>query len=329
MSLINSRQIKQIARQCRFDLCGIAEAAGLPEAESRYRAWLAKGQQAEMGWMKKHADRRANASLLADGVRSVIMLGLNYYQPDAPELPLGHGRVARYARGRDYHKVMEKMMGEMITRIEDEIDREAVCQSPPKFLRWVDYGPLLEKAYAEKAGLGYIGKSGMLINRELGSWFFLSEIVTSLPLEPDRVWSGEHGRCGSCQRCIDACPGGAITEDRTIDARRCLSYLTIEHRGEIPNEFARAMGNRVFGCDICQEVCPHNEKRQKPTTCQALLPESGVGESLDCRKILAVEDEAEFLRLAAGTALTRPKLPGLHRNARIVLANIAEDADSK
>ncbi len=277
--------------------------------------------------MVKHADRRANASLLADGLRSVIMLGLNYYQPDTSELPHGHGRVSRYARGRDYHKVMEKMMGEMIARIENHLDREAVSQSPPQFLRWVDYGPLLEKAYAEQAGLGYVGKSGLLINRQLGSWFFLSEIVTSLQLEPDRIWSGEHGRCGSCRRCIDACPSGAITEDRTIDARRCLSYLTIEHKGEIPSEFAIAMGSRLFGCDLCQEVCPHNEKRQKLTTCRALLPELGVGESLSCHKILAIGDEKEFLELTAGTPLIRPKLAGLQRNARIVLAD--EDTDSK
>jgi len=316
-----SDEIKQLARDCGFDLCGIAEVRPLPEAERRYRAWLEQGFQADMTWMCKYADRRADASRLADGLSSIIMLGVNYYQPNSNAIPPGHGRISRYARGRDYHKVLEGMIRRLVAKIEKVIDRNAIQQQRPIFKSWVDYGPLLERPYAEKAGLGYIGKSGLLINRELGSWFFLAEIVTSLVLEPDRIWSGEHGRCGSCRRCIDACPTRAITEDKTIDARRCLSYLTIEHRGEIPEEFTRAMGNQIVGCDICQEVCPHNQRRQRLSEHKELTEAAGVGEFVDCDRILAMKDDQSFLDLTAGTALTRPKRAGLQRNARIVLAN--------
>jgi len=320
--LIDSTDIKKLARECGFDLCGIADVKAIPEAERRYRAWLEQGFQADMAWMSKHADRRADASRLADGLKSVIMLGVNYYQPNSEAVPARHGRVSRYARGRDYHKVIEGMTRKLIGKVEIRIDSDAIQQQRPIFKSWVDYGPLLERPYAVKAGLGYIGKSGLLINRHFGTWFFLAEIVTSLELEPDRIWSGEHGRCGTCRRCIDGCPTGAITEDRTIDARRCLSYLTIEHRGEISKDLARAMGDQVFGCDICQEVCPHNHKRQKPTDQKELTAAAGVGEFVDCEQTLEmIDDEQAFLDLTAGTALTRPKREGLTRNARVVMEN--------
>jgi epoxyqueuosine reductase len=198
------------------------------------------------------------------------------------------------------------------------LDRDAVLQQRPVFKHWVDYGPVLERAYAARAGLGFIGKNTNLITRGFGSWVFLGEIVTSLELEPDRP---DPGRCGRCRECIDACPTGAISNDGVLNSRKCLSYLTIEHKGTIPDENANRMGKQVFGCDICQEVCPFNKERQRPAAHPQLQYEQGVGEFVDCDAILRMKTEDDFLRLAAGTPLTRAKLTGLQRNARIVLRN--------
>ena len=268
-----------------------------------------------MNWLVKNIERRTDPSRLDISARSVIMLGLNYFQPNAKVAPDGFGRVSRYARGRDYHKVIERMIRRLLklikTRFPDTVQAE--------FKWWVDYGPFLERAYAAKAGLGYLAKNGMLISRQFGSWVFLAEIVTDLELEPDNPLAVNHGRCGKCRLCIDACPTGAIVGDGVVDSSRCISYLTVERPGEIPAELSEKMGNLIFGCDICQEVCPHNG-RAKETACVDLLPEKGVGEFLNTEKVLSMQSREEFLELTAGTALTRPGLEGLKRNAQIVQA---------
>ncbi|HOP07878.1 MAG TPA: tRNA epoxyqueuosine(34) reductase QueG [candidate division Zixibacteria bacterium] len=322
---IDSSLIKQLAAACGFDLCGITRPDPIPEAIQRIHRWLDAGYHADMDWLKTSLSRRLDPRSLMDNVRSVIMLGLNYYQPNSEVIPPGKGRVARYARGRDYHKVLSKLCQELIARIEDELNRDAVLTNPPRFKFWVDYGPFMEKAYAEKAGLGYVGKHGLLINKQYGSWFFLAEIVTDLDLKPDQTWIGEHGRCGTCRRCIDACPTGAIVSDRVVDANRCLSYWTIETSDDIPFDIARTMNENVFGCDICQEVCPHNQHRAKPANHKEFKVEAGVGEFLDLERVSNMESDEEFLALTAGTPLTRPKLKGLVRNARIVVQNRTEE----
>lgn len=321
--MITSEKIKQLAQDSGFDLCAITSPEQIPHATERYRRWLEDGHHGEMGWMAKSQERRTDPRQLMEGVRSVIMLGLNYYQPNSESTPAGHARVSRYARGRDYHKVIARKIKTLIARIEATLDRDAVVQSEEarRFKWWVDYGPFLERAYAEKAGMGFIGKNSLLINWEFGSWFFLAEIVTSLELESDSATENFHGRCGKCTRCIDACPTGAIVDDGVVDSRRCISYLTIEHRGEIPEALSQAMGDMLFGCDICQEVCPFNQKRAIPTSHEELLPPRGVGEFVDCEQIVTLEDTDQFLELTAGTPLTRPKLEGLKRNARVVLGN--------
>ena len=316
---ITSDDIKRLAREAGFDLCGITAPSTLPSVRRRYEDWLANGYHADMGWMAASRERRCDPTALMKDLRSIIMLGVNYYQENSEDVPEGHGRVSRYARGRDYHKVIGRMTKDFLRRIVNEVNREVVRKEQPDFKWWVDYGPMLERAWAEKAGLGYIGKNSMLINRQFGSWIFLSEVLTSLELKPDAMWAGEHGRCKSCRRCIDACPTGAIVDEGVIDSRRCLSYLTIEHRSEIPQGQAEKVTDQIFGCDICQEVCPHNQARSVPTKHEELTAERGVGEFLNAKDVLALQSREEFLELTAGTALTRPKLEGLQRNAKIIL----------
>lgn len=312
-----AHDIKRLAFEAGFDLCGITTPDVIPHAKKAYEDWIEIEYHGELDYMAKNIERRTNPSLLMPEVNAIIMLGLNYYAPDSESVPPYHGRVSRYARGKDYHKVIARKTKRLIAAI-----RELVTEAVEPEMRWfVDYGPMLERAYAEKAGLGYIGKNAMLINRQFGSWIFLSEIVTSLKLPPDDASLINHGRCGKCRACIVQCPTGAIVADRTVDARKCISYLTIERPSDISDELRRQMGDRLFGCDICQQVCPHNDRRAKLTRHPEFAPENGVGEFLDTRKILAMQTREDFLRLTAGTPLTRPKLDGLQRNAAIVQAN--------
>jgi epoxyqueuosine reductase len=314
--MINSMRVKELAFAAGFDLCGIASPDLIPQARERYYQWLKAGYHGEMTYLAKEPIRRSDPRLLLEGARSVIMLALNYYQPNATDIPEGYGRVSRYARGRDYHEVIEHKMRDLISNIGNSQDKGEA----PVFRYFVDYGPMLERAYAEKAGLGYIGKNGMLISRQYGSWIILSEILTDLELEFDDQYAVNHGRCSTCRQCIDSCPTGAIVADGVVDATRCISYLTIERPSDIPKVLGEQMGSLVFGCDICQEVCPHNG-RAVLTKHEEFLSPNGVGEFLDTRKVLSLRSRGEFLNLTAGTPLTRPRLDGLQRNARIVSEN--------
>ena len=321
--MITSSEVKELAIEVGFDLVGITRPDIIPAALARYHQWIKRGFHADMEWMATSLDRRSDPSSLMDETKSIIILGVNYYQANSETIPNGFGRVSRYARGRDYHKIIGRMIKSLLKKIEYAINREVIRQQDIACcFKWcVDYGPFLERSYAEKAGLGFIGKNGMLINKTFGSWILLAEIVTSIELTPDHIWAGDHGRCGTCRRCIDACPTGAILEDGIIDARRCLSYLTVEHRGDIDDELATKAGDRLFGCDTCQEVCPHNQKRAVLTNHRQFLPESGVGEFVDVHKVQSISTQEDFLALTAGTSLVRSKLEGLRRNAQIVLRN--------
>ena len=308
--------VTDLAKQAGFDLCGVTSPDVIPEARERFRGWLDAGYQGEMAWLAEKFDLRSQPKLLADEVRSVIMLGINYYRPNSRPTPDGFGRVSRYARGRDYHKVIAGKARHLLTLMEEKLKGT----TEPQFKWWVDFGPFLERSYAVKAGLGYIGKNSMLINKDYGSWVFLAEIVTDLELVPVNATAVNHGRCGSCRACIDACPTGAIIDEGVVDSRRCISYLTIERPTEIPEELQHKMGDWVFGCDVCQDVCPHNG-RSLWTVHEDFHPDRGVGEFLDLAGVCKMTTREEFLELTAGTPLTRPRLENLQRNARIIQEN--------
>ncbi|MBD3333331.1 tRNA epoxyqueuosine(34) reductase QueG [candidate division GN15 bacterium] len=322
-TVLNANIAKDLARSCGFDLCGITAPEVIPDAVERFDRWLAEGNHAAMDWLVSSRDRRVNPRELLPNVRSVIMLGVNYYNPNTKHIPSGFGRVSRYARGRDYHKVL----GRMIKHFINKAQQAQGARTEDDFFWWVDYGAFLEREYARAAGVGYIGKNTMLINRDYASWVFLAEVLTSVDLQADDSSVVDHGSCGECTLCIDACPTEAISEETGVDSRRCISYLTIERPREIPEEHARRMGSMVFGCDICQEVCPHTSRSQL-TRHRDFLPEAGVGEFVDCHRVLTMTTREQFLDLTAGTPLTRPRLENLQRNARIVLDNQRRDEDS-
>lgn len=228
--------------------CGIAKADFLEEEAPRLEAWLKQGMHGEMQYMENHFDKRLDPRLLVDGAKSVISLGLNYYSEEQQFDPLAP-KISKYAYGIDYHHVIKEKLKQLLQVINEkigEVDGRA----------FVDSAPVLDKAWAKKAGLGWTGKNTNLINTKSGSFFFLAELIIDLELEYDIPSTADH--CGTCTRCIDACPTEAIVAPYIVDGSRCISYLTIELKNEIPTEFAGKMDNWMFGCDICQDVCPWN-----------------------------------------------------------------------
>jgi epoxyqueuosine reductase len=260
--------------------------------------------------MRREPARRADPRELLAGCRSVVVLAVNYW-PGAEQAstPDGRARVALYARGRDYHKVI----GRKVKRLAAWIDERSGATS----VTFVDTGPVLERAWAERAGLGWIGKNANLLTRERGSWLLLGEILTTAALTAD---PGPHeGFCGTCTACIDACPTGAIVDEGVVDSNLCISYWTIEHRGSIPEERRAGMGNWIFGCDVCQDVCPWNESFALPADGEPFGARPDL-RGLDPEEILGL-DEAAFRARYSGTALMRAKWEGMRRNACVVLGN--------
>ncbi|HEX8964679.1 MAG TPA: tRNA epoxyqueuosine(34) reductase QueG, partial [Rhodocyclaceae bacterium] len=246
-------QIKDWGRQLGFDAVGIA-GTDLGDAERGLAAWLSAGYHGEMDYMASHGAKRARPAELLPGTRSVIVARMNYLPESRVPDDAGHAEISRYARGRDYHKVMRNRLQKLAERIEAEIGAFG-------YRVFTDSAPVMEVELAARAGLGWRGKHTLLLSREAGSWFFLGEILVDLPLPPDAPVA-EH--CGTCRACLDACPTGAIVAPYQVDARRCISYLTIELKGSIPEPLRPLIGNRVYGCDDCQLCCPWN--RQAPRT---------------------------------------------------------------
>jgi len=305
MSELTSEQIKSYALSIGADLVGITPAVDDPEGREKLRLFIKAGRHADMKWLEDF-NKRVHPEQLLPGAKSIIVIGLNYYTVDAA-LPPGHGRIARYARGRDYHKVITKILKQLAGFILEK-EPGAACKI------CVDSSPLLEKSYAVKAGLGFIGKNTTLITPQFGSYVLLGEIITTLELEHDSPLSG---RCGTCTRCIDSCPTKALLGPGQLDARRCISYLTIEHKGEIPAGLANKVGTRVFGCDTCQEACPYNLANAKPAQNEEIIKEIA-GPSVSLKEILDMRTDDDFLHRFAGSPLMRAKRAGLQRNAKIV-----------
>jgi len=302
---MRAETISQIAHECGFELAGIASAS--PSADfDRYHEWVAEGMAGEMRYLTdRRADVRRDVRNLLPSAKSVICVGKLYNTPDPPPQP-GDAKISRYARGQDYHVVMRRALEEMVARL--------TAIEPFEWKICVDTAPLLERSYARMAGLGWIGRNTCLINEPQGSWFFLGEIVTSLELEPG---TPPPDRCGSCTRCIDACPTQALvpsSEGWKLDSRRCISYLTIELRGPIPEELQAGVGEQVFGCDICQDVCPWNSRA--PFTDDPDF--AGTTISLEALAQLTPE---EFRVRFGQTPLARAKHAGMLRNAAVALAN--------
>jgi len=241
--------IKTEAKNLGFMFCGIAKADFLEEEAPRLEAWLKKGMHGEMQYMENHFDKRLDPRLLVDGARSVISLGLNYYTEDNQADGLAP-KLSKYAYGADYHHVIKDKLKQLLHIINQKIGEV-------NGRAFVDSAPVLDKVWAKKAGLGWIGKNANLINKQTGSFFFLAELIVDLELEYDIEPTADH--CGTCTRCMDACPTEAIVAPYVVDGSRCISYLTIELKNEIPAEFKGKMDNWMFGCDICQDVCPWNK----------------------------------------------------------------------
>lgn len=243
-----SQLIKSEAQKLGFLFCGIAKADFLEEDAPRLEAWLNKNMHGEMGYMENHFDKRLDPRLLVDGAKSVISLGINYYtdqQQDDPSAP----KISKYAYGMDYHTVIKDKLKLLLQIINEKIGEVGGRA-------FVDSAPVLDKAWARKAGMGWIGKNSNLLNKKAGSFFFLAELIIDLELEYDVAPTADH--CGTCTNCIDACPTDAIVGPYVVDGSRCISYLTIELKNEIPAEFKGKMDNWMFGCDVCQDVCPWN-----------------------------------------------------------------------
>jgi epoxyqueuosine reductase len=304
---MQSSHIKHIAHQLGFDACGIARARRVDdEALNRYNSWLNQGKNGCMQWAAGNSELRDDPALLLPGAKSVIVVAMNYY-PQRFQ-PKHAPQVAYYAYGRDYHEVVKKRLWQLASYIEQETGASSrAC---------VDSAPLRERYWAQQAGVGFIGLNNQLIIPGRGSYFFLGVLLTTLELEPDEPCLQQ---CQQCHACEKACPTGALRCGDTVDARRCLSCLTIEHKGELPEWVGDVIGNRVYGCDTCQQCCPHN-RDAVPTGIAEFHP-SDLLLSLTRRQILDMT-QPEFSRIFSHSAVKRTKLAGLQRNARLLSDDI-------
>jgi epoxyqueuosine reductase len=318
------------AKELGFDLCGVVRVEAFPEL-AHFEEWLARGYAGEMKYLED--PRRRNPHLVEEKLQSAIVCALNYntghpYSVDAAATTTAEPRgwISRYAWGRDYHEVMWERLNALAAVLKEKFPEPVVARA------YADTGPVAERVFAKYAGLGWIGKNTLLLNKSWGSWLFLGVILTSVDLMPT-VTPAETpppDLCGNCRQCLDACPTGALIEPCVLDARRCISYLTIELRGSIPEEFREAMGRHVFGCDICQDVCPFN--RAAPVTHLAdFQPRGDKTLFRPSLEWLAGMSEEEFRVNFRGSAIKRAKWKGLVRNACIALGNseLAQEAPER
>ncbi len=300
--------IKTWAAELGFQDVGITGVT-LTEQSKHLQDWLANNFHGEMSYMERHKDKRSQPQLLLPGTISVISVRMDYLVSTPTNLSPEFASVSSYARGRDYHKMMRKRLAKLAKKIQEQL-----CEHNHR--AFVDSAPILERGLAEQSGIGWVGKNTMLISRKAGSWFFLGEIYTTLPL--DKPANKIKNYCGSCQSCLDKCPTNAFVEPYVLDARRCISYLTIEYKGVIPLELRSLMKNHIFGCDVCQQVCPWN-KFAKFTTEPDFLPRNG----LDKAKLISLFawSNEEFLTKTEGSPIRRTGYECWLRNIAVALGN--------
>lgn len=307
-----SEQIKQKALEIGFHKIGIVRAEALEAERANFNSWIASGFQGEMAWMEREPDKRTDPRLLFPSAKSVIVVAINYYTPHKHEGDQSEGKISRYAWGDDYHEVLKEKLRVLLNWIKSE-NPEAdgkIC---------VDTAPIMDKAWAVRAGIGWLGKHSNVITQECGSWIFIGEILLNLSLDYETEIVPDH--CGSCTMCLDACPTSAIVEPYVVDSRKCLSHATIELRSEVlPVEIEEHLEGWLYGCDICQDVCPWN-RFEKPSSEARFEPRNGeTSANLDLIMSLTPEQYAERFR---GTAIKRAKLTGLKRNASALKASLS------
>ncbi|MGB1049507.1 MAG: tRNA epoxyqueuosine(34) reductase QueG [Rhodothermales bacterium] len=315
-----NRAIKEKALSLGLDACGISLAGPLDEEARRLDEWLARGYDADMAWMAHHGPKRTDPTLLVDGAKSVVSVLQSYYTPHEASRDPETGRISRYAWGDDYHLRLKERLFALLSWLQETVPGT-------QGRAFVDSAPIMDKAWAARAGLGWIGKHSNLISPDHGSWTFIGELVVTAEIAPDQPIT-DH--CGTCTACIDACPTSAIVEPYVIDANRCISYTTIEYRGDrIPKDTAGGHGNWIFGCDICQDVCPWNKFRTL-TSEAGYAPREGV---LDTSLMEWKElDQETFSARFRRSAVKRTKLSGFQRNVDVALKNLnaeppEDDAD--
>lgn len=301
MDIVSLSTIQQIAQSVGFDACGVSQAEKLTEEEGHIKNWLSLGMHGEMGYMERNLNKRIDPTLLVPGAKSVISVLLNYY-PGNPIISTTPPKISRYAHSIDYHTVIKRMLFEMLEQIRGiygEVNGRA----------FVDSAPVLERAWAAKSGLGWIGKNGLLINPKLGSYVFIGELVVDIDIEPSKKIIPN--RCGTCTRCIDSCPTGAIVNDGVIDSRKCISYLTIEKKSSLSDTESKQLNGWCFGCDICQEVCPWNSKIGIAENTE-ILPKSDVME-FDINSTEPFTEE-RYRNVFGGTPVLRSGFEKFFRN---------------
>jgi epoxyqueuosine reductase len=308
--MITNDDVIRISKEHGFDLIGFAKAEPLMKEYEHYMNWLEEGYHGDMQYMEKNQAKRKDVRKILEGAKSVISLGLNYYTPQSYSGNKSNGKISRYAWGKDYHLVMWEKLFLIIQKLK-EID------STFEGISYVDTGPLMDKAWSIKAGIGWQGKHSNVINKELGSWFFIANIITNQEFEySDQI----EDFCGSCTACLDACPTKAIIEPYVVDSNKCISYQTIENKKEISKELKGKFNNWIFGCDICQDVCPWNNKFSQ----NSLLTEFYAKEDsqeLNLEWVMHLTEE-EFSSLYANSPIKRTKLKGLKRNSAFLIESI-------
>jgi epoxyqueuosine reductase len=301
-------RVKEEARRLGFSHAGVARVEPLLKEGERLRAWLTRGFHAGMGWMGRREAERADVTKVLPGARSVVSVAINYYTPHRHSE--GGGKVSRYAWGDDYHEILLEKLEHLASWL-----GEAVPGS--RSLAYVDTGPVMEKAWAERGGIGWCGKNGNLITQDAGSWVFLGELLTTAELTPDTP-ATDH--CGSCVLCIEACPTRAIVSPGVVDSSLCISYLTIEHRGDFTQIQGERIGSWIYGCDVCQDVCPWNLRFAAASPEPRFEPRQGMTEP-DLKGWQTISEEA-WRAVSAGSAMRRVKWGDLRRNVRAVLRNL-------